>query len=597
MGFLAPAALGFLALIPGIVALYILRLRRRDRPMPSTWLWQQADPEQRANRPWQRLRLSWLLVLQVLAALALALAAAHPFRWVAAGSGGNVILLLDGTAAMRASDGRWSEALRLAGRLVDAMAPGDRMSIVLLTRAPEVLAADTADPAALRGALAAARPGAGDGDLAAGLDVALSLLQGRGTPEIVVIGNGRYLNTADLPRVPVPVRYLPVGGPQPNLAVTAFAARAQAGGRTALAQVANFGPEPAAAAIQFWADGALAAVAEQTLNPGETRAFTWPVPSAARLLEVRLPGADALGLDDRAWALAGGAERGRALLVTAGNPFLERALRAIPGLAVAVAAPAGYDPAGHDLVVLDGWEPPEPPPGNVLRVAPPGGVEVAVTDPVRGAAGEPLLNHVEAGTVHVARARRLAPPPTARILWQAGELPLVWADGSQVTFAFDVRDSDLPLQPAFPILIQNLVTHLLPPSPADPVQVQPGQPVTLRPWPGTSALRILRPDGEALDWPLDRVEGLPFTATDLPGLYQVEEELADRTRRSAFAVNVFSNLASNLEPAGQLDLPAGAAPAPAEPRQAPWDLWPYLAALGLSVVALEWWVYSRGLAL
>lgn len=597
MGFLIPAALGFLALIPGIVALYFLRLRRKERRVSSTWLWQQADLDQRANRPWQRLRFSWLLVLQVLAALALALAAAHPFRLVTAAGGGNLVLLLDGTAAMQAADGRWSDAVQQAERLVAAMAPGDRISLVLLTRTPEVLVAHSGDPAALRDALRQARPGAGDGDLAAGLDLALSLVQGRPDAEIVVIGNGRYLHTADLPRVPVPVRYIPVGAALPNLAVTAFGTRTAAGSRQALAQVANFGPEPAAAAVQFWIDGTLAAVAQQTLNAGETRAFTWPVPAGARLLEVRLPGEDGLSLDDRAWALASGADRGRALLVTAGNPFLERALRAVPGVQLTVVAPEQYQPGGYDLTVLDGWEPPSPPSGSVLRVGPPTGAEVAVTAALTAAPDEPLLEYVETDTVHVAKARRLTPPAGARVLWQAGDLPLLWIDGGQATFAFDLRDSDLPLQPAFPILMQHLLSRLLPPAPVDPLQVQPGQPVVVRPWPGTRSLRILPPGGTAQDWPVDRLEGLPYTETGLPGLYQVEEVLEGRTRQSVFAVNLFSNLASNLTPADKLDLPAGAASAPAEPRQVPWDLWPYLAALALGLVALEWWVYRRGHAL
>ncbi len=594
MGFLLPAALGFLALIPGIIALYFLRLQRQERIITSTWLWQQADLDQRANRPWQRLRFSWLLVLQVLAALALALAVAHPFRFITAGSGGNLVVLLDGTAAMQASDGRWQQATRAAGQLIDDLAPGDRLSLVLLTRAPEVLVAAATDRGALRQALDRAQPGAGDADLAAGLDLALSLVQGRPAPEIVVIGTGHYLNTAELPRVPVPVRYIPVGSPQPNLAVTAFSSRPGDGGRTALTQVANFGPEPAPAAVQFWADGALLAVAEQTLNPGETRAFTWPVPATARLLEVRLPGADALGLDNRAWHMPGGAVRGRVLLVTRGNPFLARALQAVSGTEVTVVTPEQYPATAFDLTVLDGWEPPTPPTGSVIRLAPPAGDLVAVTAPVAVAAHTPLLEHVDAGQVHVAQARQLVPSPDARVLWQAGDLPLLWSEGRQVTLAFDVRDSDLPLQPAFPILIQNLLQHLLPPSPVDPAQVRPGQPVTVRPWPGTQAMRIVRPDGTRQEWPADRLEGLPFTATDQPGLYEVEEVLADRTRRSTFAVNVFSNLASDLTPADRLNLPAGAAPTPAEPRRVPLDLWPYLAALALGAVGLEWWVYRRG---
>ena len=74
-----PLALIGLVSLPVIVAFYMLRLRRRDYPVGSTFLWQQLIRDVEANAPWQRLRFSWLLLVQLLIATLIVLAAARPF--------------------------------------------------------------------------------------------------------------------------------------------------------------------------------------------------------------------------------------------------------------------------------------------------------------------------------------------------------------------------------------------------------------------------------------------------------------------------------------------------------------------------------------
>ena len=63
MSFLTPLAfLGGLLAIP-IILLYMLRLRRREVTISSTFLWQQLLQDREANTPWQRLRRNLLLLL------------------------------------------------------------------------------------------------------------------------------------------------------------------------------------------------------------------------------------------------------------------------------------------------------------------------------------------------------------------------------------------------------------------------------------------------------------------------------------------------------------------------------------------------------
>ena len=71
MSFLAPAAAILALTLPAIVALYFLKIRRPTRVVPALHLWPNQIRDRQANVPWQRLRPSWLLFLQLLAAAVL----------------------------------------------------------------------------------------------------------------------------------------------------------------------------------------------------------------------------------------------------------------------------------------------------------------------------------------------------------------------------------------------------------------------------------------------------------------------------------------------------------------------------------------------
>ena len=68
MTVLAPAAAVLGLTLPVIIALYFLKIRRPTRIVPALHLWPNQIRDRQANVPWQRLRPSWLLFLQLLAA-------------------------------------------------------------------------------------------------------------------------------------------------------------------------------------------------------------------------------------------------------------------------------------------------------------------------------------------------------------------------------------------------------------------------------------------------------------------------------------------------------------------------------------------------
>ena len=104
MSFLSlPAALIAAALtIPPLVALYVLRLRRRMMRVSSTMFWPGIGRDLQVNTPFQRLRSNWLLWLQLFALLGLLIAFAAPISPDDSVGRGRTILILDCGASMRA---------------------------------------------------------------------------------------------------------------------------------------------------------------------------------------------------------------------------------------------------------------------------------------------------------------------------------------------------------------------------------------------------------------------------------------------------------------------------------------------------------------
>ncbi|MBE2202467.1 MAG: VWA domain-containing protein, partial [Anaerolinea sp.] len=141
MSFLTPLSLLFGLLALPIIILYMLRLRRRETLVSSTLLWQKLLRDREANAPWQKLRRNLLLLLQLLILAALALALARPFLPVPSVVSGSVVILLDGSASMTATDvapTRFAAAKVEAERLINDLGGSQQMTIIKVGYTPDV---------------------------------------------------------------------------------------------------------------------------------------------------------------------------------------------------------------------------------------------------------------------------------------------------------------------------------------------------------------------------------------------------------------------------------------------------------------------------
>src|SRR5439155_23479471 len=96
-------------------------------------VWRGQIRARQAHVPWQRLRPSWLLFVQLLAAAVLVAAALQPALPAGAGLARHSLVLVDASASMQATDlwpSRLGEARRQVNAVIDQLGPSDRMTII-----------------------------------------------------------------------------------------------------------------------------------------------------------------------------------------------------------------------------------------------------------------------------------------------------------------------------------------------------------------------------------------------------------------------------------------------------------------------------------
>jgi hypothetical protein len=353
------------------------------------------------------------------------------------------------------------------------------------------------------------------------------------------------------------------------------------------------------------------------------------VPAATRIVEARLAGGDALLTDDRAYAVVPADETTRALLVGAGNAYLENALALLPRLELYAVDAEGYEDALADaieegtpygLVIFDGVVPDAPPEIPALYVDPDtdgafGTIGDRIEGPIidRTDPDEPILRFVDLTTVHIGRAREIVVADGFRpVISTTGGDPLVavgQVEGHAVgVIGFDLGESDLPLQVAFPLLMSNLTDVLLP-------AVEGILPSSMRLGETTSVVvdsRLERVRIESVGAPdlpgttstgveVSVVGGrLTIPGAELVGLREVravsEEPDLNDVLLGATAINLFSTDESDVAPGDPQRIiemgrvTSGDEPA-TQPTRAEW-WWP-LALAGLALLAVEWLLFHR----
>jgi hypothetical protein len=610
--FAYPLALFSLVAIPILLALHLLRPRRRRVVVSTTTLWQAALREREHAHGFRRLlrNLSLLLLLAAAAALGLALAGPH---WPAgSGAAGDAVIVLDVSASMKTRAGlattRFDQALAEALLLMDGMPRDGRMLLMTSGRRAALRTGFESDRDVLRRALAELRPGDEAGAPREALALALSLLRGRGQGRVYFLTDGAFNPDVD-PGSPQ-VEFRVVGGPARNVAITRFDFRQELSGEDrfqVLITVKNYTDAPVVAPASASLDGRMLFRRSLELAPRGEQTLVLPFTGRAVGQAVaRIDVEDDLAADNQAFAAVNAHDPLRVLLLTKGSFYLESVLHALPGVelyksASESAADIAQLARGHDVVVFDGIPAPRLPPGNffLINTVPPG-LPFADT----GRAARPgmlrrgrsaLMSDVDLAAVRIDEARSVAiETPTKalqRLFWSPETdlaLALLQDDVKLVYLGFDLARSNFPLQAAFPMFMSQSLEWLRPRGDGLlSTHVAAGSTRTINVPADESRVIVRAPSGAART--LEAKDGTAhFEATGEAGIYRYAIGDTERT----FAVSLTDARESDVNARWRPGERQEAARPAGGGGQALVPLWPWLLALALALLMLEWCVWA-----
>ena len=406
--------------IPSLLLLYFLKLRRREVTVSSTLLWRKAIQDLQVNAPFQKLRRNLLLLLQMLLLIALLLALSRPMAKWAATAGQASVILIDRSASMNARDeadgrSRLDEAKRRAIELVNTMKRGSTAMVIAFDDTPVTVQPFTSDAQALRTAINAIQPSDRKSKLAMAYQLADAQSQfvpgqAEGStqpPDVWLYSDGRVLDAAEL-RLTGNLKFEKLGKDDTgNIAVVSVSARRNYERPTEVqvfARLANFGPELTDAAVQLsvapiepanptdlnfqvnrvagttllpdrWNEQRRdQALKEQNVIPKEGVEFTLDLTTGAVLkLEQTNTVGDALAADDVVYLVVPPPKNLAVLHVDGsdeGNPFMNRALGSLNLQDMKQLTPEQYEaqvPTDFDVIVFDRYSPKSlPPAGNFV---------------------------------------------------------------------------------------------------------------------------------------------------------------------------------------------------------------------------------------
>ncbi len=410
MGFLSPitALIAAGITIPLLVSLYFLKLRRRQVMISSTLLWKKAIQDMQVNSPFQRLRKSLLLLLQLLILGALLFAMARPTLETIASPGQRVVIVIDHSGSMNTTDvspTRLDEAKKAALELIDNLdvggapagggggAAGDSAGggamVVSFAQNARVSQSFTNDPAQLRDAVRGIMPT----DQLSSLGPALSLIEPYANSSsadesaglvVYIISDGRVLDAGQpMSLAGAELRYIPIGGgpggmagaaDPDNLGIVSFSARRDYDKPEIVqvfARAANYGTKQIKTNLTLTLDGQVTRVQPITLQPAPPRKDSDSSPTNAGnetsvQFDFVLPGSalvvlshdydDQLTSDDVVRLTLAPARRLRVLLVTRGNDFLVKGIQSVGVRQLAFMTPEKFEDQDPVSLKRGGWE-------------------------------------------------------------------------------------------------------------------------------------------------------------------------------------------------------------------------------------------------
>lgn len=619
MTFGSPLLLSLFGLAAVVIALYVLKVKRRPVTVPYLRLWESLIAETRTRSLFKRLQRLFSLLIQLLILSAIVLALSDPSLDLRSSERESLIIVIDASASMQArvdGDGatRFERALEEAGRFIEDRSFEDEMMLIAAADEMTILSPFTRSTVRLREALTKAKVSSGSLDPDQLTSFVRDLTRDRERPVLWIVSDGAAGAIPTALDAFESSRWVRVGEDRDNVGIIRFSARKSDALSTdfVIARYKNYGETPQTFPVELHLNGKRQRVFERTLAPGEERLDRFSLSlDEGGTLELRLGLEDGLAADNAAFAIIPPNRPRRVVIVTPqaddAGPFalaLEsmaeiiaeqsgsftfeeyarlRPIDRMADLTICLGqVPETLDGSTH-LILIDTPVPSFLPADQIGEIERP---EVWDWD-----RDHPLNRYLEYRDLPIPKARKLSLRGGTSVV-SGFDGPLVSAftleDRRVVYLAFDVTEDLFPFRLAFPLLLRNAVAWF---AAEDEVLLEPSYEV------GEVISPLRRIDGPVVATYFESEERqsatIPvtdgrfyFAATASPG--PVAFDIGER--QFATAVNLLDGSESDLSvPDVESDTNATTDSGHFLDR----ELWSLLVAIALVLWAAEWGLYHR----
>ncbi len=634
MSWLSPMMAWFALLIPAVVILWFLKLKRQNVEISSTLLWLRVLADKRVNSPFQRLRRSLLLLFQLLVILLLTAALTQPVKRGEQLAGRVHLLLIDTSASMNADAGEGSRlelAKEKCRQRIENMGPEETAVIIAFGLGAKSLTPVTSDRSVLRRALSKIEAGVTETRIGPAMELAMSIAIRQSDAVAVIYSDGCF-EPWEGKQIALPVEYEPLGISAENSGIIALAARTEfskAASLRVFVEVRNLGQTPISGLLSLKLGDTPVRVAESAaLSPGKRWPHTFELTGdrggSGEILEVvwEPDGTDLLEADNRAWIVIEPPTNLHMWQVGPPNFALDDALSVLPHLTVErldqAEAKDRLERPGTELPDVFLWDRVSPAvlPSNsahlFLGALPPG-----IWDPepqlverppiVSWDREHPLNRFIRYSFLDgaIPEAWVLPQVPLSRSLLDSrggGLIRTFRQDSAEgIVVAFNVTETRWPLQPSFPFFLQAAIETL-----GRPIQtaqsVKPESLISFEGEPGVSKYTMTNPSGVSIEVPSGADGWFRSTSTDELGLYRITwkdpittSESGDVTERARVVpVSLLSLRESTIEPKAVVEIAGSSVTEESVNRSLiQKDYWPWLLAIGIFFFLGEWYLYHR----
>lgn len=493
----------FLAAIPVIIILYLLKPKGKDYLISSNLLWKKLLRNEQSRTFFEKFVHNLLMYLQILIVLLLTVGLMSPFLRIEGQGGERKILLLDTSGSMQhensAGVSRFKESVSRICEYIKAT-DNNKFSVVTCNAlGTNLLAVDSTDKDSLLNLLQSLEPDDCGGDLLTAqsmLDQLAVTNEEEGAELIVCTDSQGASAFEDFNNFSS--KELWIAGEEVNNVSNDYLAFSLK--ENGLYDIIVGTTNHSDAAVSFdislmEEDGSLLSVKQVTLMSDESNIclfsdIDWKGQTCSGILSgfsFEGDGKDSLAADNQTYAIKNQSGEITALLIGDGNTYLEKAFQAITGSTVAK-ADTDSGSGDYQIQIYDAGRTPSGNARNILLLGGSENISETIKNVVLTTENCDLTAGLSDFTIGVNTVNVFELPEWAKPFLTYNDKCVGYYgehDGiREVVTGFDIRESDFPLRAEFPIFLANAMTYLSNTSWLASNIYFSGEKIAVQPWAG-----------------------------------------------------------------------------------------------------------------